>query len=156
MTPRWAALGLALLSCNGILGIEEPILATDSAGGGGGNGGTTAGGSAGASSKAGSGGTADGGGGGGSGGESGASGGEGGGPADPCGNGEVDTSEQCDDANENPNDECTTECQRALCGDGFVRVFLEECDDGNTDDLDGCSSACVVEDRVRRRVLHEP
>lgn len=54
-------------------------------------------------------------------------------PTNSCGDGVVDTGEECDDANQNSNDECV-DCRRARCGDGFVGP-LEECDEGELDTL---------------------
>lgn len=80
-----------------------------------------------------------------------------------CGNGTVDSGEQCDDgpSNGTPGDKCDAKCHLvpvpnpgnptpgspAVCGDGVVQPG-EECDDGNTDDGDGCSSTCRLETPV--------
>src|SRR5262249_876252 len=53
-----------------------------------------------------------------------------GGPA-ICGNGVLDLGEDCDDGNTDNTDACTSECQPATCGDGFVQAGVEACDDGN-------------------------
>lgn len=53
--------------------------------------------------------------------------------------------EQCDDGNDIDTDECTSACQAATCGDGFVQEGVEECDDGNNEDGDGCSAMCESE-----------
>ena len=67
----------------------------------------------------------------------------GGGEADPlCGNGLVDTNEECDDGNENDNDKCTNTCKLAFCGDGIVETATEECDDANANDSDACTTEC--------------
>jgi len=58
-----------------------------------------------------------------------------------CGNGTLDTGEQCDDANRSNTDACTNACRIATCGDTLVAVW-EQCDDGNQVDGDGCSNAC--------------
>ncbi len=67
-----------------------------------------------------------------------------GGPPD----GECDL-EACDDSNNSGQDDCTTECEFAVCGDGFVQTKgtppFEECDDGNTVPGDGCSATCENE-----------
>lgn len=60
-----------------------------------------------------------------------------------CGNGRVESGEQCDDANRSNNDACTNRCKRARCGDGFVQPG-EQCDDANTIDQDHCSNACRI------------
>lgn len=59
-----------------------------------------------------------------------------------CGNGIVDTGEECDDGNAIDGDGCTTVCDRARCGDG-VQQSDEQCDDGNTDEADACTSSCA-------------
>jgi cysteine-rich repeat protein len=60
----------------------------------------------------------------------------------PCGNGQVDDGEQCDDGNQVPGDGCRADCTREACGDGILDP-AEGCDDGNTLDGDCCSSACA-------------
>ena len=65
------------------------------------------------------------------------------GPDDPvCGNGIVEGSEECDDANGDDTDACTNACVAAICGDGIVQTGVEDCDDGNTFDKDFCSNSC--------------
>ncbi|CAD7955286.1 unnamed protein product, partial [Amoebophrya sp. A25] len=84
-----------------------------------------------------------------------------------CGNGILESMEECDDGNLDDSDGCDRDCRirtgfactnRALpnntvgnstcnivtCGDG-KREGTEACDDGNTADLDGCSQTCVIE-----------
>ncbi len=61
-----------------------------------------------------------------------------------CGDGLIQPGEQCDDANANNDDFCTTLCQLPVCGDGFLKAGFEDCDDGNGDDTDDCTSACEV------------
>ena len=51
-------------------------------------------------------------------------------PASCCGNGTVEGTEECDDANQSNTDGCLTTCKNATCGDGFVRATVEECDQG--------------------------
>ncbi len=58
-----------------------------------------------------------------------------------CGNGAVETGEECDDGNRNPLDECGNDCRPPRCGDGIVHKE-EECDDGNTDAADSCTNDC--------------
>ncbi len=65
--------------------------------------------------------------------------------ASDCGNGTVESGEECDDGNASNTDACLTSCENATCGDGFVRSGVEECDDGNTTNGDGCSSTCEIE-----------
>ena len=64
-----------------------------------------------------------------------------------CGNGILETGEECDDNNTIDGDGCSSQCtieSNAACGNGILEAG-EECDDGNTDDGDGCSSQCVIE-----------
>lgn len=60
-----------------------------------------------------------------------------------CGDGFIEGSELCDDANQDNNDACTNQC--TPCGNGKLDAG-ESCDDGNSDDKDGCSATCQVED----------
>ncbi len=60
-----------------------------------------------------------------------------------CGDGIVDTDEECDDDNRVADDACSNECREAYCGDG-IRQLTEECDDGNDDEGDGCTSECIA------------
>lgn len=81
-------------------------------------------------------------------------------PFDPalCGNGRLDTGEECDDGDDEGGDGCSELCRREKgwhcgepgdacdrCGDG-IKQASETCDDGDSDDGDGCSSECAVED----------
>jgi len=79
-----------------------------------------------------------------------------------CGDGVIESGEQCDDGNSTPGDGCSGVCQiepgfacptpgkpcvstvSQVCGDGKIEGD-EACDDGNTVDGDGCSAACQVE-----------
>jgi cysteine-rich repeat protein len=65
-----------------------------------------------------------------------------------CGNGSVETGEQCDDGNLLPGDGCSPLCfvetGGATCGNGTVDAG-EACDDGNTVDGDGCAADCTLE-----------
>ncbi len=70
---------------------------------------------------------------------------------DLCGNGVLDSGEDCDDGNLVDTDRCTALCQGAVCGDGILRSDLsagqqgfEACDDGNTVDEDGCTNGCTL------------
>jgi cysteine-rich repeat protein len=65
-------------------------------------------------------------------------------PPTACGDGHVDTGEQCDDGNTNNSDGCTNACT-TICGDDIKISPPEECDDGNVIDGDGCSSTCLVQ-----------
>ena len=48
-----------------------------------------------------------------------------------CGNGRIDTGEQCDDGNTVDDDDCTAICQNPRCGDGATQAGVEICDGGN-------------------------
>jgi cysteine-rich repeat protein len=63
-----------------------------------------------------------------------------------CGNGIVEASEQCDDANEEAGDGCDTACTLE-CGNGVIEGS-ESCDDGNRVSGDGCSATCSQETRL--------
>lgn len=57
-----------------------------------------------------------------------------------CGNGIVETGEECDDGNKIIKDGCT-DCKKdpkSICGNGIVETG-EECDDGNNITNDGCT-----------------
>jgi cysteine-rich repeat protein len=70
------------------------------------------------------------------------SGGGGGGNTDPvCGNGIVETGEECDDGNQANQDGCSSACKTARCGDG-IRQNGEQCDDGNSINNDSCTNEC--------------
>lgn len=71
----------------------------------------------------------------------------GGGDIGSCGNGVVESGEQCDDGNARNDDACLADCSPALCGDGFRNIGVEECDAGsmNGDDLlSACRSDCTL------------
>jgi|GEM_PF-1743482 len=59
-----------------------------------------------------------------------------------CGDGVTDLGEECDDANTNEADGCTSQC--TSCGNG-IPGGLEECDDGNTSAGDCCAADCTYE-----------
>ena len=72
-------------------------------------------------------------------------------PSDPsgvpttCGDGQLDSSEACDDGPDNsPEGPCTPACQLNVCGDGYLSQS-EPCDDGNTANGDGCTATCTPE-----------
>lgn len=58
-----------------------------------------------------------------------------------CGNGRLESGEECDDANHSNNDSCLNNCKRARCGDGFVGPG-EQCDDANGNNNDSCTNSC--------------
>lgn len=63
-----------------------------------------------------------------------------------CGNGIVETGEQCDDANNINDDSCTNACTLPVqdtCGDGVVDEG-EACDDANDVNGDGCENDCTL------------
>jgi cysteine-rich repeat protein len=65
---------------------------------------------------------------------------------DPCGDGEVDAGEVCDDGvNDGSYGGCAPGCDAfgPSCGDGVVGG-PEACDDGNDIDGDGCNVDCVI------------
>jgi len=77
-----------------------------------------------------------------------------------CGNGTVESGEQCDDGDLNNYNGCSTGCQilsgwsctgspsvcHEGCGNGRLQPeFGEQCDDQNTQDGDGCSRVCTIE-----------
>ena len=62
-----------------------------------------------------------------------------------CGNGSIETGEECDDGNVVSGDGCSSSCQLELgCGNGTLDAN-EECDDNNTVSGDCCSSSCEIE-----------
>jgi len=65
-------------------------------------------------------------------------------PASLCGNGVLDSGEECDDGNTVSGDGCNADCTLPACGNGTV-VYPEQCDDGNRVGGDGCSSICRLE-----------
>ncbi|MEX1361859.1 MAG: DUF4215 domain-containing protein [Nannocystaceae bacterium] len=63
-----------------------------------------------------------------------------------CGNGVIDTGEECDDGEANADDRrCRLDCSAQFCGDGVVGP-AEACDDGNEIDDDDCSNQCATAD----------
>src|SRR6185295_7068565 len=60
-------------------------------------------------------------------------------PGAECGNGRLESGEECDDGDTDDCDGCSATCRDEIgCGDGSA-CGAEECDDGNDDDCDGCS-----------------
>lgn len=80
-----------------------------------------------------------------------------------CGDGTVQTGEQCDDGDQDTTNDCTNACKNAYCLDGILRttgqgVEAEECDDGNETDDDECSTACKnarCGDGIKQAVMGE-
>ena len=62
----------------------------------------------------------------------------------PCGDGFVDSDEDCDDQNADQTDDCLDDCSAASCGDGFVQAGVEDCDDANFVEADTCLNSCVA------------
>jgi len=63
-----------------------------------------------------------------------------------CGDGNIDTGEECDDGNTIDTDACSNACTIVVaptCGDGNVDAG-EACDDGDTDDTNECNNACEL------------
>jgi cysteine-rich repeat protein len=68
-----------------------------------------------------------------------------------CGNGTLETPEECDDGNRRDEDGCNSTCHEenlvasaSVCGNGLLETS-EECDDQNRRDNDGCNSTCLLE-----------
>ena len=61
-----------------------------------------------------------------------------------CGDGVVQDGESCDDGNDSNEDACTTACEQAVCGDGYLHQDVEACDDGNGVNDDECTNACAA------------
>jgi uncharacterized repeat protein (TIGR01451 family) len=65
-----------------------------------------------------------------------------------CGNGIIESGEECDDGNNDNGDGCSSICEieipEPICGDGVLDSG-EECDDGNSDDYDLCSNDCQIQ-----------
>ena len=63
-----------------------------------------------------------------------------------CGDGIIQSGEECDDGNINSMDNCLNTCKLSTCGDGFVHAEKEECDDAdaNSDsEPDACRTTCM-------------
>ena len=54
-----------------------------------------------------------------------------------CGDGNLDSGEECDDGNTSAGDGCGPTCILEVCGNGILDPG-EECDDGNQDNTDAC------------------
>lgn len=66
-----------------------------------------------------------------------------------CGNGVIETGEQCDDGNMINGDGCANNCmfENPLCGNGIINSG-EQCDDGNSINGDGCNMYCLLENGI--------
>lgn len=61
-----------------------------------------------------------------------------------CGNGILESGEECDDGNRINDDFCSNSCNNPTCTDGILHKMLDEqCDDGNQDDGDFCPTNCL-------------
>lgn len=69
-----------------------------------------------------------------------------------CGDGDLDTGEECDDGNTMPFDGCDDVCAIERCGDEVVNG-AETCDDGNTVSGDGCA-LCTLEPQPALPLLY--
>ncbi|HBH20321.1 MAG TPA: hypothetical protein DEB30_00975 [Candidatus Peribacter riflensis] len=70
-----------------------------------------------------------------------------------CGNGVMETGEECDDGNAIDTDGCLNICRAAVCGNGIVEG-RESCDDGNLTAGDGCY-ICRIITRLQPRFTGE-
>jgi cysteine-rich repeat protein len=61
-----------------------------------------------------------------------------------CGDGIVNSGEDCDDRNLGEEDGCSPECRIEACGNSAIDGG-EQCDDGNLLPGDGCDAACRTE-----------
>ena len=51
--------------------------------------------------------------------------------AEECGNGKLESKEECDDGNSTEGDGCSNTCMKEFCGDGIVQTAIgEQCDNG--------------------------
>jgi cysteine-rich repeat protein len=63
-----------------------------------------------------------------------------------CGDGSVDSDEECDDGNSVDSDLCSNTCTSAYCGDGYLQTALgEQCDDAEDNGADAglCAEDCL-------------
>ena len=65
-----------------------------------------------------------------------------------CGNGKIESGEQCDNGTSNSNSgQCSLSCTLTYCGDSIMQNpdglrILEQCDDGNFNNYDACTDTC--------------
>lgn len=65
------------------------------------------------------------------------------GPLPTCGDGVLDSGEECDPGPSGDAADCNYDCTAVLCGDGYANLVAgEECDDGNGALLDDCTPQC--------------
>ena len=65
-----------------------------------------------------------------------------------CGNGILESGEECDDNNSINGDGCSSICKNeTICGNG-IKESPEECDDKNLVNGDGCSNVCILQPEV--------
>jgi cysteine-rich repeat protein len=64
-------------------------------------------------------------------------------PPQVCGDGILQSPEQCDDGNSVNGDGCEANCTLPVCGNGIVDQG-EQCDDGNSVNGDGCEANCTL------------
>ena len=71
-------------------------------------------------------------------------------PTPRCGNGIVESGEECDDGNSRPCDGCSASCTVEGCGNGIAECD-EQCDDGarNGTAGDGCDASCRLVGTIR-------
>ena len=60
-----------------------------------------------------------------------------------CGNGVVQSGEECDDGNQNNSDQCRNNCRFPFCGDNILDAG-EQCEDGNGNNNDACRNDCTT------------
>lgn len=65
-------------------------------------------------------------------------------PEPHCGDGIIQSNEECDDGNTSDNDACLSNCKQARCGDYVVWEGKEECDPGPYGDATQMSSCAEV------------
>lgn len=65
------------------------------------------------------------------------------GPLPGCGNGVLESGEDCDPGSASDEVDCDYDCTVVMCGDGYPNLAAgEECDDGNDALVDDCTPEC--------------
>lgn len=65
------------------------------------------------------------------------------GPLPSCGDGVLDSGEECDPGPAGDAIDCDYDCTAVLCGDGYANLVAgEQCDDGNDALVDDCTPQC--------------